>query len=105
MPKSLTVASLVILAVISYSQGLHRSTRVSFEDSLGTLARAETLTRLESLWENNPHDFPHRAVHAAMISKLGGSNPDAVLISAMPTTGKEMQALYDAQVTKQRQAM
>ncbi len=40
-----------------------------------------------------------------MYSKLEGTNPDAVLINAMPNTGKEMETLYDAQDTKLGQDM
>jgi hypothetical protein len=40
-----------------------------------------------------------------MYSSLEGPNPDPILIGAMPSNGKEMEALYDAQDTKQGQDM
>ena len=40
-----------------------------------------------------------------MYTKLEGPDHDAVLISAMPTDGKEMEALYHAQDTRQGQDM
>ena len=105
MPKLLPAALLWSLASVSFSQVSHPRVRDSFDDSLGKLARAATLTQLEILWASDSHDFPHRAVHAAMYSKLGGPNPDPVLIGAMPTNGEEMQALYDAQDTAHGQDM
>src|SRR5262249_30856291 len=77
----------------------------SFNDSLGALARAATLAQLENQWTHAPRDYCHSAVHAAMYSKLGGPNPDPILISAMPSNGKEMEALYDAQDTEHEQDM
>jgi len=40
-----------------------------------------------------------------MYAKLRGPNANSVLISAMPSDGKEMEALYHAQDTKQGQDM
>ena len=40
-----------------------------------------------------------------MYVKLGGRNPDPVLLDAMPHSGKEMETLYDAQDTTQGQDM
>jgi hypothetical protein len=106
MRKTLAGAVLFLSYSLVHSQDSERHLRSSFDDSLGTLARAETLTQLENLWwMHGPHDFPHRAVHAAMYSKLGGPNRDALLIGAMPSDDREMKALYDSQDTSQGQDM
>jgi hypothetical protein len=105
MPKPFIVICLLMSSALLYSQDGQRHVRASFNDSLGTLARAKNLTQLEMQWKQAPKDYPHRAVRAAMYSSLGGPNPDAVLIGAMPSNGKEMEVLYDAQDTKQGQDM
>jgi hypothetical protein len=105
MTKLYVAVWLLLLPTLSYTQETQRTIRASVSDHLGALARATTLTELESQWNHAPKDYPHRAVYAAMYSKLGGMNPAAVLISAVPTSGKEMEALYDAQDTKQGQDM
>lgn len=105
MAKPFIVICLLVSSALLYSQDGRGHVRVSFNDSLGALARARNLTQLERQWKQAPKDYPHRAVHAAMYSSLGGPNPDAVLIGAMPSNGKEMEALYDAQDTKHGQDM
>ena len=65
----------------------------------------KNLVELEKQWTQAPRDYPHRAVHAAMYSSLGGPNPDATLMGAMPSNGREMEAFYNAQDTKQGQDM
>lgn len=44
-------------------------------------------------------------MHAAVYTKLGGVDSDGALIGAMPSDGKEMEALYDSQDTNQGQDM
>ena len=94
-----------MLSIFAHSQDGRSRVRASFHDSLGTLARATSLIQLETLWSHSLHDYPHRAIHAAIYLKLKGSNSDAMLIHAMPADGSEMEALYKAQDTKQGQDM
>ena len=103
MAKALAVACLLLASALLYSPAERDHVRVSFNDSLGALARAKNLAQLEKQWTQAPKDYPHRAVHAAMYTKLEGPNPEAILISAMPIDGKEMEALYHAQDTNQGQ--
>jgi hypothetical protein len=78
---------------------------MSISDSLGTLARATNLTKLDTQWERDPKDFPHNAVHAAKYCELRGVNADSVLFDAMPSNGTEMESLYDAQDIYDRQGV
>jgi hypothetical protein len=105
MAKLLAATSFLLVATLLHSQDEKRPVRASFNDSLGTLARAKTLAQLEDQWTHAPKDYSHLAVHAAMYSKLGGVKPDAVLTGAMPSDGEEMVAFYDSQDTKQGQDM
>jgi hypothetical protein len=105
MAKPFIVICLLLCSASSYSQSEWGHVRAFFNDSLGTLARAKNLAEVEKQWTQAPLNYPHRAVHAAMYSSLEGPNPDAILIGAMPSNGKEMEALYDAQDTKQGQDM
>jgi hypothetical protein len=105
MKKIYLAACFLLLPVVSLGLQDTRRLRDSFGDSLGTLARANTMEQLSSRWGNGPRDFPHRAVYAALYSKLGAADQDAVLLNAMPSTGKEMEALYDAQDTRIGQDM
>jgi hypothetical protein len=105
MAKSFAVVFFLLASTLLYSQDERSHVRISFNDSLGSLARAKTLSQLEKRWTEAPKDYPHRAIHAAMYSKLGGPNPDVVLIDAMPSDGKEMEALYHGQDTQQGQDM
>lgn len=105
MPKTSVLICLLLSSCLLYSQDGRGEVRSSFNDSLGALARTKTLAELQKQWTLAPRDYPHRAVHAAKYSSLGGLNSDAVLIGAMPSNGEEMEALYDAQDTKQGQDM
>jgi hypothetical protein len=102
MSKMAIAACVLLLATFLQAQN---TVRASFHDSLGELARANSLVQLETLWSHSPHDYPHRAIHAAMHLRLGGPNPDTMLVRAMPADGSEMAALYKAQDTKQGQDM
>lgn len=103
MRKAALAASLLLLPVALSSQRGTGHLRDSFDDSLGTLARARTIQQLSSLWATAPRDYPHRAVYAALYFKLGVANQDVVLLNAMPSDGKEMETFYNAQDTRQGQ--
>ena len=105
MARAFAIACLLLSSGLLYSQHEPVQTRDSLNDSLGRLARANNLDELARQWSQAPKDYPHRAVHAATYANLKGRNPDAVLIRAMPVNGKEMEALYDAQDTRQGQDM
>jgi hypothetical protein len=79
------------------------SGRTSMDDALGRLARATTLKDLNRENVDAPRDFTHRAVYAAIYSKLRGPNADAVLLAALPSNGREMETFYDAQDTDEGQ--
>lgn len=98
-------ASFLLLPSISLGQLETRRLRDSFGDSLGTLARANTTEQLSKQWRDGPKDFPHRAVYAALYSKLTTANSDRLLLDSMPSTGEQMEALYDAQDTRGGQDM
>ena len=98
-------AFIAVVSAVLLAQPPQRHVRDSMNDSLGTLARATTIKQLEKVWSGAPKDFPHRAVHAAVHFKLRGANSDTILINALPSNGKEMEALYDAQGTRQGQDM
>jgi hypothetical protein len=89
MSKVLAIACFLLASALAYSQGERSHVRVSFNDSLGAIARAKSLTQFGKELEQATKDYPHRAVYAAMYTKLGGPNPDALLISAMPSNLKE----------------
>jgi hypothetical protein len=95
----------LLIFAVRAAHPLEDHSRPSQDDLLGRIARAKSLTELESLNVSAPKNFVYRAIYAARYSQLHGTNPDRLILLSLPKNGSEMEQLYDAQDTAKGQDM